>query len=197
MATINPEQLSPFGQAALRLDETFNELARVSGRIERLDLEAESDVEHGLKLLMQFAEHGQNISAGIEEFAKRLQEARERSEIAAQRVGERAELIRQKKNQQAELRQQLMAVEEKVKTVNAGLVGFRKEGGAEYSDDDKLRMRQELERVNVELKKFIDEAQAVKDTARSGGFKSVEREAQVLLDALKASSRKVDKAITG
>src|SRR5690349_11854543 len=107
MPALRLDDLSPFGRLAVKLDEEFSALARLSGQIERLVLDSEGDLEHAVKLLNQFAEHGKNITDGIQEFSKVLREAQERSESAAKLVADRAQLIQQRKEQQRALQGKL------------------------------------------------------------------------------------------
>jgi len=193
MANLQLESLSDFGRAAVKLDNDFTELVRLSGQLKRLDIDSESGLDRAVKILSQFAQHGQNISAGIQDFSKFLQEARQRAEVAAQLVTERAQQIRERKEIQSQIREKLGRVEQSVQTVNASLAGFKKEGSTNFSEKEKLQLRTELERINVDLKRFMADTQVIKDEAAGAKFKSVERDAQNLLDALRASCRRVDK----
>jgi chromosome segregation ATPase len=194
MPSIQLDTLSAFGRAALKLDTDFSELTRLGRQIERLDIDSDSGLERALKLLEEFAQHGTNISEGIQHFSKYLQEAREQSEIAAKTVSERAQLVLQRKQQQNQTREKLNQLEEKVKGANASLSGFKKEN---FSESEKRELRAELERLNGDLKTFLAEAQTIKDEAGQSNFKNIERDAQNLLDALRSSSRRVDKVIAG
>ncbi len=193
MPSIKTDSLSAFGRLALQLDNDFTELNRLSGQLQRLDIDSESGLEHAVKVLNQFAQHGTSISNGIQDFSRVLQEARAKSEEAAKAVGDRAQEIYLRKQQQNQIREELGKVEANVKAVNARLSGFKKEGRSEFSDKEKIQLREELERINVDLKKYLAEVQAIKTAASAAKFKSVERDAQGLLDALRASSRRVDK----
>ena len=195
MSAIRLENLSSFGRLAVKLDTDFAELTRLSGQLQRLDIDSDSGFEHAVKILNQFAQHGSSISEGIQEFSKCLQEARERSEVAAKAVSERAELIRGRKDKQDQMRAQLELVGDNVRAVNASLAGFRKEGRTEFSGEEKRQLKSELERLNVDLRKYLGDAQAIKEAARQSKFKSVERDAQDLIDVLRSSCRKVDKVI--
>src|SRR4051812_45259090 len=115
MASINPEHLSPFGRSALKLDGDFSELVRIGGQLQRLELDSDSGLEHAIKLLGQFAQHGQAIAAGIQDFSRSLQELREKSEAAAKLVSERAQAIQQRKQLREQIREKLARVEDQVK----------------------------------------------------------------------------------
>jgi chromosome segregation ATPase len=194
MTAIRTENLSTFGRLALKMDEHFSELNRLSRQIGELDLDTESGVERGGKLLVQFAEHGQSISGGIQEFLGALQEAREKSEAATKLVAERALLIQKRKQEQGDIRERLSVVEREVKAANENIArSFKKDGGV--GKDDQPRLKAELGRLNEELKAFLAKAQAVKEAASGANFKSIAHDAGKLIDALKSSSRKIEKAL--
>ena len=195
MSSLKMEDLSSFGRLAVALDEHLSELTRISGQIERLDIYSEGGLEHAFKLLNQFAEHGKSISEGMKGFSAALEEVRARSEAAAKLVSERAEVIGQRKLEQQQLREQLKQVEQKVNAANAGLAGSKRNGNGDITNEDRLKIKAQLEQLNEELKVFLAEAQAIKETAGQAKFKSVEHDANKLLDALKSSSRKIDKVI--
>lgn len=195
MSSIRMEQLSSFGRLAVKLDAEFSELARLGAQIQRLDIDTESGLEHAVKLLGKFAESGKAISEGIQQFSTVLQEARERSESAAQTVSARANDIRDRKMRQADLRGKLLQIEDVVKNVNEDLSQFKRDGKSDPTDADKLQMRAELEKANAALRTLIVDAEATKESAREMKFKTLEREAQALLDTLRSSCRKVDKVL--
>jgi hypothetical protein len=195
MPSLRFENLSSFGRLAVKLDEHFMELTRLSGQIERLDIDSESGLELAVKLLNQFAEHGKNVSEGIQGFSKVLQETRERSEVAVKQVAERAEFIHQRKQQKNQLREKLHQAEQNVKAANANLVSFRNNGKSEFTHEARLQIKAQLERLNEDLKRVLADVQTIKEAAGRLKFKSVEHDAKNLLDALRSSCRKIDKAI--
>lgn len=196
MTSLHLENLSSFGRLAVQLDEHFLELIRLSGQIERLDIESESGLEHAVKALNEFAEHGKGIAEGIQGLSQALEETRARSEAAAQVVSERAQLIQQRKLQQYQIRERLSQVEEKVKAANANLAGLRRDAKSEYTNQEKLQLRADLAGLNDNLKKFLGDVQAIKKDASQAKFKTIEQDAKNLLDALQSSCRKIDKAIS-
>lgn len=197
MPTIRSEDLSPFGRLALQLDAAFTEMSRLNGQLQRLDIDSETGLERAVKILDQFAKAGQAVADGVQNFSTVLQEARAQSEAAAKAVMERAEVIGRRKREQRGLREELSRVEQAVAAVNAGLAAAGKNGKSESAGERNLRIRAELERVSGELKSFLADAQSVKEAAAGGKFKTIERDAQNLLDVLRASSRRVEKALAG
>ncbi len=195
MASPNLKNLSSLSLLAMELDGHFLELSRISGQIERLDIESESGLNHAVKLLNQFAEHGKNIAEGIQGFAKVMQETRERSELAAKSVAERAQLIYERKQKQNQIREELDRVKENVQAANMNLTSLRKDGTSEFTGEERARIKAGLEKINKDLKAFLVDVQAIKETAGQANFKSIQHEAKDLLDALRSSSRKIDKVI--
>lgn len=196
MASINLETLSAFGRLAVKLDLDFLELSRLSGQIQRLDIESDGGLDRAAKLLEQFAQQGKNISEGIKDFSQHLQNVREQSEIAAKSVAERSEDIRRRREEQNQIREKLNEVERNVVSANATLATFKKEGKTIFSDDEKTEIKTHLTRLNVDLKKFVEAAQSIRDAAGQSNFKSVERDAKSLLEALRASAKKIEKVIS-
>ena len=93
MPSLHLDDLSSFGRLAVALDQHFLELTRLSGQIERLDIESESGLERAVKALNEFAEHGTSLSDGFQGLSNVLEEVRTRSEAAAQIVSARAQVI--------------------------------------------------------------------------------------------------------
>jgi hypothetical protein len=151
MPTIQLEHLTPFGRLAVKLDADFAELIRLSGQIQKADLQSDSGLTH-----------------------------------AAKQVEERAMAIQERKQQQAEIQERLLQIELNVKAANSSLAHFKNAG--------QNQIRTELERINIELKKFLADVQAIKEEAAKANFKGIEREAQSVIETLRTSSRKVDKA---
>jgi len=191
MPITNLGSLSPFGQLAVKLDGDFVEMDRISGQLQRMVIDSDSGLERAVKLLEQFAAHGQSIAEGIQEFSKSLQTAREKSEAAATLVAERAQEIRERKEQQHQLREKLAEVEHQVKDINIGLAGYRTQKNLEPSDDDKRQIVAHLERLHSQLADFVGTAQAIKQEAGRLHFKGVERETDTLLDTLQSARRKL------
>lgn len=192
MAALQLETLSSFGRLAVKLDLDLSELARISGQIQRLDIDSDSGLDRAVKLLDQFAQHGKNVSEGVQGFSRVLQEAHERSQIAATAVAERAQLIGERRLRQNDLRDQLGRVEQHVKAANERLSGFRKDGGR-YSEAEQRQLKTELDRLNADLKRFLADALVIKESAGQAKFRNIERDAQSLVEALRSSCRKLDK----
>lgn len=196
MGSIKTEELTPFGQVALKLDHDFSELARLSGQIERLDIQSDGGLERAVRILGEFARHGQSIAEGIQKFSASLQEAREKSEAAAKIVAERAVLVQQRKEEQARLQEKLGALGEKVKRVSETLAAFRRPVGEPFTAAEKSDMTARLESLDASMIDFIEEAQVIQQEAGTARLKSIERNAESLFGTLQAARRKLNSVIT-
>ncbi len=197
MASIQLENLTSFGRLALALDQNFLELTRISGQLERLEIESDSGLDKGIKLLTQFSEHASAISTSIQDFSRILQDVRDQSQVAAQAVGARAQKISERKEQENQLREKLNQVQEKIQTINTHLFNFNKERTNNSTEETKARIRFEIERSNEELKKLLADARIIKEHASQSNFKNIEQDTQEVIDVLRSSSRKMEKGLTG
>src|SRR5688572_24348979 len=97
----NSKDLSPFGLAALTLDQDFSLMTRLARQIENLDIESDNGFEQARKLLARFSECGQRIEAEVKDLASTMEAARVQAEQAAGIVSQRAIAI-QERHQKAE-----------------------------------------------------------------------------------------------
>ncbi len=191
MPSLKLDTLSPFGRLAVKLDGDFAEFDRISGQIQRMEIQSDSDLDHAVKLLNKFAEHGRNISEGIQEFSKSLQDAREKSEASAKIVAERAQQVLQRKQEQDQLREKLAHVEQKAKAVNAGLAGIFTPPKAEISPHEKRAWTDQLGQLSVHLTGFIEEVGAIREEAGRAHFTGITRDTDSLLGTLQSAQRKL------
>jgi len=191
MPSVRLEDLTPFGRAAVKLDNELAELARAGGQIEGVDLESDNGLDEGLKILTRVAAYGQSVAETMQEFAKSLQEARDKAEAATKLVSERAQLIQQRRQRQGQLQEKLTQVKEDITAAGASLAGLGKPAKGALSDDDKRRVAAELERLRAPMNGFIEAAQAIKTEAARSNFRRVERQADSVIDSLQASLRKL------
>lgn len=184
-------ELSAFGQLALKLDQNFSGLERLAQQIQRLDLRTDNGLEHGTKLLNQFAQYGEGISEGIQEFAKALDEARLRSEEATTLVVARAEEIHARNREQSELQERFNHLGTKVQAVNAGLVQLKKPTLSALSPEDRVELNSKLQEMDGFLGTFVDEAMALKTEAESLNLKRIGRDAESLHGTLISARSKL------
>ncbi len=178
--------LSPFAQLALKLDQDFGALERLSGQIERLDIETDNGLEQALKLLGQFAKHGESISAGIQDFAGVLDQSRARAEQAAAIVSERAALVQKRHQEQSELQGRFNQLAAKVQEVNASLSAMKKPDGA-FTEAEKAQLTERLQAMDAHLGVFVEEAGTLRAEADRANLKKLGRNAESLQGTLIAA----------
>jgi hypothetical protein len=191
MASIRPEELSPFGRAALKLDQEFSALARVGEELAQADLGSDGGLDEGVKLLNRAARCGQDIAESMQAFSASLQEARDKADAAMKVVAERAQLIQKRREEQERLLERLAKVKDEVQAAGAGLAEPFQPGAG----DDKARVAARLEAVRGPMNAFIEAAKAVKAEAAAGNFKRVARQADSVIDSLQSSLRKIEQAL--
>jgi chromosome segregation ATPase len=197
MSSIRLDTLSSFGRLAVTLDTHFSELARLSTQIERLDVDSDGDLAHAIKLLNEFTTRAKTMTGDMQQFSQSLQETQARSEAATQRVADRARLIQERSERQQEIQDKLAQVKQAVKTVNSNLANFRKQSQGEFSEEEKRRIESEFEQVHAHLSRFVANAQQVREAAKEAKFKNLERDAQILIDTLESSRRKITQVLSG
>ena len=194
MPSIRPEDLTPFGRLALRLDLEFAELSAIEEQLTRANIETDGGLDEGVKILGRAALCGQAIAEAMQGFSESLQEARDKAEAATKAIAERAQLIAGRRQEQERLRERLERLREDVKAAGAGVTASDKPAG-ELTEEDRRRMASELERLQAPMGRFVEAAKALKAEAAGANFKRLERQADSMIDSLGASLRKIAQAI--
>ncbi|UPT75590.1 MAG: hypothetical protein M0D55_07925 [Elusimicrobiota bacterium] len=176
MAAIRPEDLTPFGRLALKLDAEFRDLGRAAADMDRLDVETDGGLDEGLKILSRVAASGEGLAAAMQQFGAALQEARDQAEASTRLIAGRATLIQKRSERQAELQERLTAVKDELQSVGANLAG-------KPAESDKARIAAELERLLEPMTKSIEAAQAIKTECAAGKFRRLERQADSVIDS--------------
>lgn len=183
---------SAFGQSALELDSDFAEMERLAAELQRLDIETESGLERARKLLTRFSECGQRVGTGVPVLARTLEEARGRAEKAAETVFARAGDIQKRQQEADRLLERFNSLGEMVGKINAMVTQLRKPGGAKLSDEERAMIARHMPEINVQLGKLIDEARKLKEDSHAANMKSLEKNAESLLQSMQAMSRKLN-----
>jgi hypothetical protein len=176
------ETLSPFGRLAVELDAGFQELDRLGGQIERLELDSDSSLDRAIKLLEHFAQNGQRVAEGVQEFARVLAAARESAERSAQAVQNRSTLIQNRKEERDRMQAKLGQLGLKVREITTAATA--------------ISSPQQLGELDGRLGALIEEARIILDDARKENFKSLERDAQSLHGSLQSVRRKLASVLT-
>lgn len=196
MSKFDADKLTAFGKKALELDHDFSELSRLSGQIERLDIETEGNLELSIRLLTQFAKHGQNISEGIQEFSQTLQAARVQSELAASIVAERAALIQKRQDERNALQEKFQQLGVKVQEVSSGLASLKLKEGEPATEEQRAQLPIRLREMDSRLMDFAAEAKSIQQEAHEVRLRKIEREAESLYGTLESARRKVGTTLT-
>lgn len=191
---IDLDDLTPFGRLALKLDEEFRALGSAAERMAKVDLESDSGLDEGLKILNKVAESGQSLAAVMQQFAAAMEEARAGAESATRLVAERAQFIQKRREEQDALQEKLEKVKDEVQAVGASLAGYAQPKGIP-SDEDKRRIAAELEKLQAPMTRFVVAAKEIKAAAANGRFRRLERQADSVIDSLEASRRKIALAL--
>lgn len=195
MPSIRPEDLTPFGRLAVKLDSEFAELARACSRIAKVDVESDGGLDEGVKLLNRVARYGESIAASMQEFSKALQEARDQAEAGTRLAAEKAQLIQERRRRQDELQEKLTRLQDEVKAAGQELAASGEPRKSPASSDEKRRIAAGLESLQAPLARFVEAAQALKAEAAQANFRRLERQAVSMLDSLQAARRRIAQAL--
>jgi|SRR5579883_2620621 len=195
MPSVRLEDLSPFGRLALKLDNEFAELSRLSGQMSGVNIESDGGLDEAIRILNRVAKYGESLAATMDQFAGALQESRGKAEAATKLVAERAELIQKRRQRQDQLQDKLTGIREEVRMFGEGLSGLNQPAKGELSPEDKSRIAAELEKIEAPLVRFIEAVQALKAEAAGANFRRLERQADSMIDSLQASRRKIAQAL--
>lgn len=177
----NFDQLGAFGKAAVLLDFDFTELERLGGQLERLDLSSPQGLEHSLKILAKFGEHGEGLANHLEEMAQALAEARVRTEEVSKAVGEKAMLIQKLRGENQGLWEKFKDLGEKVRVVSDSVAEINKTEAKTAA----------IENLTAELKNLFDQTCALRSEAHEARMKELEKNAHALSQVLQTAQKKL------
>jgi hypothetical protein len=193
MPSLRPEDLTPFGRIALKLDRELSDLARAGEEMATVNLESDRGLDEGLKILQRVALGGETLNSVMQEFAASLQETRDKAEAAMKLVAGRAQVIQERRQRENELQERLDALKQTVKEAGATLAEAAQPG--RLDEAGKRRIKEQLEAVQAPLARCVADAQALKAEANGGRFARVERQADAMIDSLNATRRKIEQAV--
>jgi hypothetical protein len=185
------KDLSAFAQAALTLDAEFAQFERLSGELERLEIDSDSGLERGRLLLTRVSECGQRVGVDIQALASALTEAQARAQAAAQAVSVRADLVQARQQQVNVLADRFKALGEMVRAVTEAVGQLKLSGKSELSPEAKGLLAQHLPELESRLGGLIDEALNIKLEARSAQMKGLERDADSMAQSIQAVQKKI------
>jgi len=174
---------SPLVKTVLALDAHLSELERVGTRIKSTDMTSDFDVEFVQKLMTCFAECGQGVSEEVANLSTHLQEARARAEEIAQTVSSQAELFTLRRKEQNEKLNQFRILGEKVRDLNSSLQTL--------TQTVVEKMTAEIPEFEGRLTALIEETEDLRRSARDSRMKTLEKNAESLVQMLEALLKKL------
>jgi hypothetical protein len=185
---------SPFIEVALALDDDFTQLIRLSGEIERLDIDSDSGLDRARILLNHFSECGLRIGEGVQKMARTLDDLRGQAEEAASRVTARAHIVQERQQNVERMLSRFNALSEMVKKVTEAVSLLSRPGKQPLSDGERETLKTHIPEVQKNLRVLIDEALAIRNEAKAGHMSALERNAESLRQSLDAVRRKLESA---
>jgi predicted RNase H-like nuclease (RuvC/YqgF family) len=173
---------SPLVKSVLALDRYLSELERVGTKIISTDMTSDVDLEYIQKLMAHFAECGQGISNEVTNLSTHLREAQTRAEGVAQGVSKQAELFKVRRNEQEEKTEEFRLLGEKVRNLTAVISEF---------GNDRAKLIANLPAVESQLDNLIEELQKLRNSARDSRIKSLQKNAESLVQSLQAARKKL------
>jgi len=178
-------------KSVLALDELLQELERVGNKINSMEMKTDFDVQHGQKLMVRFAECGEEMSKEILNLSQHLAEARARAEAIAAQVSERATQLGVRKDDEQEKLQKFLALSEKVRELSSEIKTIKPPEGKELTPEEKATVSQNLTSFLGRLNPLIEDARVLQAEAEAAKMKNLSRSAQSLTQTLHAVREKI------
>jgi chromosome segregation ATPase len=182
---------SPLVKSVLALDGYLSELERIGTKINSADMTSDVDIEYIQTLMSRFAECGQGVSQEVANLSTHLKEARDRAEAVAQGVSRQADLWNVRRNAQNKKLEELRALGEKVRDLNAAISQFRRSEGQALTHEDREQLASSIPALESQLETLIKDLQEFRQAAREARMKSLEKSAESLAQSLQAVRSKL------
>jgi chromosome segregation ATPase len=193
MSQKNTKEVSPFIEAALKLDDDFQELERLAANLERAEIDSDAGLERGRDLLGKFGECSSRIGTEIQALASSLEDSRSRAEKAAESAANRAALIQERLNKTNHLNERFKNLAEMVKMVSDGISQFKKPGGQQMTEGERKFLSGRLPELDSQMSDLGVQAVKLKEEARHENMKMLERNADSLEQTLASARQKLGK----
>jgi chromosome segregation ATPase len=187
----NLKELSPFAQAALKLDEDFQELERLAGSLERAEIDSDAGLERSRDLLGKFGECSSRIGSEIQALASSLEDSRSRAEKAAGSAAQRAALIQERMTRTNSLNERFKNLAEMVRMVSDGIAQFKKPGGQQMTEEERKFLSGKLPELDSQMSDLGAQALKLKEEARQENMKLLEKNADSLGQTLESARQKL------
>jgi chromosome segregation ATPase len=182
---------SPLVQSILTLDESFAELNRLSGQIDKLDLRTDADFERAQRLMNLFNEAALGVGSGVVAMSNALNEARAQAERAAEIVAVRAADMQKLQTERQQRMDAYRQLGEKVQALTASLNDLKRPAGEQPSEEDRAKISMRLSELELQLQPLIDEATQLKEEARLAKMSVLEESAHSLSQSLQALTKRL------
>jgi|ERR1051326_8003046 hypothetical protein len=182
---------SPLVKSVLALDNYLGELERVGTKISSTDMQSDFDIDFIQKLMARFAECGQGVSEEVTNLSTHLREAQARAEAVAQAVGRQAELFTVRRNEQNEKLDQFRVLGDKVRDLSTAISQFRRPSGGSLTHEDREKLKSSIPGFETQVAALIDELQNLRESARNSRMKSLQKNAESLVQTLEAVRKRL------
>jgi chromosome segregation ATPase len=193
MSQKNHKEVSPFIDAALKLDNDFQELERLAGNLERAEIDSDAGLERSRDFLGKFGECSQRIGTEIQALATSLEDSRSRAEKAAESAANRAALIQERLNKTNSLNERFKNLAEMVRMVSDGIAQFKKPGGQQMTEEERKFLSGKLPELDAQMSDLGVQAVKLKEEARQENMRLLERNADSLEQTLASARQKLGK----
>lgn len=191
MSTVKTEMLTPFGEAALALDQEFAALEKLAQKLERLSLQTDQGVERAVSLINEAEEARGRLVANMQTMATALEDARAKSEAAIRTISERAVTINERQRTTESLMQRFQDLGSMVRQINTAIAQMKPAEGAMAAEQRAL-LEQSLPEFNAQMNILVEEAKKLMNEASAANLRSIESNADALRQALDAARQRLN-----
>ena len=109
----------------------------------------------------------------------------------AQGVSRQAEFFNIRKNEQNEKLEEFRILGENVRDLNAAISQFRPRQGEALTDESRSKLKSTIPGVESQLGVLIEELESLRESARNSRMKTLEKNAESLMQSLQAARKKL------
>lgn len=177
---------SPLVVAARQLTEHLSRFEAQSEELNRLSINSDKSLARARQGLEACSTHEAALAKALRAFADAMQGVQQTQQRCVENTAEVARRIAARQSERMDLQQQLAALGESARLVSEPVADLAGRGAAEAGD--LLNPLQEVER---RLDGVIDNATALAEQSRAGGWTDLERDTQSLREQLQALRNRV------
>lgn len=185
------KNMTPFGEAAVALDQEFIELERLAEKLDRLSLQTDHGPRRTAEVIQEAVDSHSRLVKGMMGMATCLEELRVRSEKAMTTVAEKANALQAHQQEAERLSTRFQALGEMVREVSASVAQI-KPNPEQFSPEERLAFSAILTEFNEKMNVLVGEAAQLKEDARTANIKIIESSADSLRQTLESARRKLN-----